>query len=68
MGTQLVDLSLHDDSMDCLKNAVIIPLIKEMDELMDRDTLKDYRPVSSLICRETHRKGWHTSRQTYDRQ
>ena len=35
--------------MDCLKNAVVIPLIKEMDGLMDKDTLKNYRPVSNLL-------------------
>ena len=49
MWTQLVNLSLHEGTMDCLKNAVILPLIKEMDELMDRDALKNYRPVSNLL-------------------
>ena len=34
--------------MECLKNAVIAPLIKEMDGMMDKDVYKNYRPVSNL--------------------
>ena len=46
---ELVNLSLEQGSMDCLKNAIIIPLIKELDDLMDNDVLKNYRPVSNLL-------------------
>ena len=35
--TELVNLSLSQGSMECLKNAVVIPLIKEMDAMMDKD-------------------------------
>jgi hypothetical protein len=47
--SKLVNLSLREGSMDCLKNAVLLPLIKEMDEQMDKDSLKNYRPVSNLL-------------------
>lgn len=47
--TELVNLSLSEGSMDCLKNAVVIPLIKEMDEIMDKNNHRNYRPVSNLI-------------------
>ena len=47
--TDLVNLSLSQGSMDCLKNAVVIPLIKEMDTVMDKDNRKNYRPVSNLL-------------------
>ena len=46
---ELVNLSLSQGSMECLKNAVIVPLIKEMDDLIDKDNLKNYRPVSNLV-------------------
>ena len=44
----IVNLSLEQGSMDCLKRAVLIPLIKELDNLIDTDILKNYRPVSNL--------------------
>ena len=44
----LVNLSLSQGSMDFLKSAVLRPLIKEMDSLMDSDVYKNYRPVSNL--------------------
>ena len=44
----LVNLSLGQGSMDCLKSAVLAPLFKEMDKLMDCDLEKNYRPVSNL--------------------
>ena len=47
--TELVNISLKQGSMDCLKNAVVIPLIKEMDAIMDKDNQKNYRPVSNLL-------------------
>ena len=50
--TELVNISLAEGSMECLKNAIILPLIKEMDEVMDCDVLKNYRPVSNLVFLE----------------
>ena len=47
--TELVNISLSQGSMDCLKSAVLRPLIKELDELVDRDNFKNYRPVSNLV-------------------
>ena len=44
----IVNLSLSQGSMECLKNAILNPLIKELDELIDTDELKNYRPVSNL--------------------
>ena len=45
----LVNLSLVQGSMLCLKGAILNPLIKESDQLIDKDTLKNYRPVSNLL-------------------
>ena len=45
----LVNLSLGQGSMECLKGAILNPLIKESDQLIDKDTLKNYRPVSNLL-------------------
>lgn len=47
--TKLVNLSLATGSMDCLKNAIIFPLIKDMDNIIDKDNMKNYRPVSNLL-------------------
>ena len=44
----IVNLSLELGSMDCLKSAVILPLIKELGTLVDKENLKNYRPVSNL--------------------
>ena len=49
---ELVNLSLKEGSMESLKNAVVLPLIKEMDGVMDNDVLKNYRPVSNLLFLE----------------
>ena len=38
--------------MDCLKSAIIIPLIKELDGLVDSDVYTNYRPVSNLMFLE----------------
>ena len=46
--TELVNLSLEQGSIDCLKSAVIIPLLKGLDSLLDSDVFKNYRPVSNL--------------------
>ena len=35
--------------MDCLKSAVISPLLKELDDLVDVEIFKNYRPVSNLM-------------------
>ena len=45
----IVNLSSNQGSMDCLTNAVLLPLIKELDSLIDADVLKNYRPVSNLV-------------------
>ena len=50
--TELVNYSLEMGSVDCLKSAVILPHIKEMDEIMDKDSHKNYRPLSSLLFLE----------------
>ena len=46
---EIVNLSLESGSMDCLKDAVILPLIKQLDSITDFDNLKNYRPVSNLV-------------------
>ena len=46
--TELVNLSLSEGSMDCLKSATILPLLKDLDNHMDTDNFKHYRPVSNL--------------------
>ena len=46
---ELVNLSLSQGSMDSLKNAVLTPLIKNLDNLLDADNLRNYRPVSNLL-------------------
>ena len=50
--TELVNYSLEMGSVDCLKSAVILPHIKEMDEIMDKDNHKNYRPLSNLLFLE----------------
>ena len=46
---EVVNLSLSTGSMDCLKSAVIIPLLKELNDFIDIENLKNYRPVSNLL-------------------
>ena len=46
--TKLVNMSLEQSSMDCLKDAVLLPLIKQLDDVMDKEKYKNYRPVSNL--------------------
>ena len=46
---ELVNLSLETGSMEGLKNAVVIPLIKELNALTDTENFKNYRPVSNLL-------------------
>ena len=50
--TKLINLSLSEGSIEGLKNAVVLPLIKEINDTVDVDTLKNYRPVSNLLLVE----------------
>ena len=45
----LVNLSLTTGSMDCLKCGVLLPALKAMDDLMDSDLYKNYRPLTNLV-------------------
>ena len=45
---ELVNLSLEQGSMDCLKSAIILPLLKGLDSILDSEVFKNYRPVSNL--------------------
>ena len=49
---ELVNYSLEVGSIDCLKSAIVLPLIKQLDEIMDKDQYKNYRPVSNLLFLE----------------
>ncbi len=46
---EIVNLSLELGSMDCLKSAVILPLIKDLGSLVDKDNYKNYRPFSNVL-------------------
>ena len=46
---EIVNLSLELGDMDGLKNAVLIPLIKELNSTVDTENYKNYRPVSNLL-------------------
>ena len=41
-------MSLEQGSIDCLKSAVVLPLLKGLDTLLDTEIFKNYRPVSNL--------------------
>ena len=45
---EIVNLSLSTGNMDCLKSAVITPILKQMDDMVDIEIYKNYRPVSNL--------------------
>ena len=45
----IVNLSLEVGSMEALKSAVILPLIKGLSSSTDTDDFKNYRPVSNLV-------------------
>jgi len=45
---ELINLSLEQGSIECLKSAVILPLLKGLDSLLDPEIFKNYRPVSTL--------------------
>ena len=49
---ELVNLLLETGSIDCLKSSAVLPTMKEMDDLMDKDLFKNYRPVSNLLLLE----------------
>ena len=44
----LVNLSLEQGSFECLKSAVVLPLLKGLDTIMNTEIFKNYRPVSNL--------------------
>ena len=44
----LINLSLEQGSMDCLKCGVLAPLIKDLDSAFDTEAYKNYRPVTNL--------------------
>ena len=46
---EIVNMSLELGNMDCLKGAVILPLIKDLGSLVDKEKYKNYRPVSNLL-------------------
>ena len=46
---EIVNLSLEVGSMNGLKSAVVNPLIKVLNSLVDTDKYKYYRPVSNLV-------------------
>ena len=46
--TDLVNLSLSSGSVECLKDGVLLPAIKELDDIMDCETYKNYRPLTNL--------------------
>ena len=46
---EIVNLSLKTGSMESMVNAVVLPLIKELNKLCDTDNYKNYRPVSNLV-------------------
>ena len=49
---ELVNYSLEVGDVECLKSSAVIPLIKLLDEIMDKDIFKNYRPVSNLLFLE----------------
>ena len=46
--TKLVNLSLGEGSMECLKNGVLVPLIKQLELIADKENKKNFRPVTNL--------------------
>ena len=47
-----MNYSLEMGRINCLKSAVVLPHIKELDEIMDKDSYKNYRPLSNLLFLE----------------
>ena len=45
---ELVNLSLAKGSMECLNSAVLVLLIKYLDDIVDKDKQKNYCPISNL--------------------
>lgn len=45
----LVNLSLSTGSMDCLKSAILTPILKELDDMVNTEIYKNYRPISNLV-------------------
>ena len=46
---EIVNLSLEIGSMDGMKSAVVLPLIKDLSSATDTEKYKNYRPVSNLV-------------------
>ena len=46
--TKLVNLSFGEGSMESLNSGVLVPLIKQMDDAVDKENEKNYRPVTNL--------------------
>ena len=49
IGLEIINLSLEIGSMESLKGAVILPLLKELGSTIDTNNFKNYRPVSNLM-------------------
>ena len=47
--TEIVNLSLKTGSMECLKSAIITPILKEGSEPIDTDDFSHFRPISNLL-------------------
>jgi hypothetical protein len=45
----IVNVSLETGSMQKLKKAVILPLIKQLGPMVDKEIYKNYRPLSNLL-------------------
>ena len=51
----IVNLSLSQGSIECLKNAILNPLIKELDQLIEIDILKKLQTcLKPDIRQQTH--------------
>ena len=46
---ELVNISLAQGNMNCLKEGILLPLLKEMNDITDTDLYKNYRPVTNLV-------------------
>ena len=44
---EIMNLSLTTGSMDCLKSAVLIPLLKDLNSVVDIEHYRNFRPVSN---------------------
>eukprot|EP00794_Sanderia_malayensis_P002629 gene2629-3043_t len=49
LWVDIVNLSLETGSMDCLKSAIVLPMLKDKNKKTDPENYKNYRPVSNLV-------------------